>query len=178
MRRAINSLYWISGLLAALSLIVIVLLVLSQMGGRWVGLQVKSADEIAGYCLAASLFLALAPTFRHGEHIRVGLVMAMLGPRARRWLDVVCLLFATALIGYFTYATIDMVWTSYAINDVSQGLLPIPLWWPQSAMAVGLLIFLIALVDDLIAVLSNRKSSFMLADDAKVASGDVVTFER
>ncbi len=30
-----------------------------------------------------------------------------------------------------------MAWTSYTLNDVSQGLVPIRLWIPQSAMASG-----------------------------------------
>lgn len=178
MRKALKGLYWTAGLLACLSLAMIVLLVLAQICSRWVGLQVKSADEIAGYFLAASLFLALAPTFRKGEHIRVGLVLDRLGAKAKRLMDIVCLVFTAALIGYFTQATIGMVWTSYAINDVSQGLLPIPLWIPQLAMAAGLFIFLIAILDDLVAVLTGSRPSFAQAQNNQNEEGEVALFER
>lgn len=178
MRSFLNGLYRFSGLLACVSLVMIVLLVLAQMGGRWIEIQVKSADEIAGYFLAASLFLALAPTFRRGEHIRVGLVLERLNPRAKRWLDIVCLMFAALLIGYFSKATIGMVWTSYLINDVSQGLLPIPLWIPQTAMAFGLLIFFVCILDDLVTMLLGGRPSYAAAQEAQDASGEVAIFER
>jgi len=178
MRRLLNGLYALSGALAALSLVMIVLLVLAQIGGRWLGIQVKSADEIAGYFLAASLFLALAPTFRRGEHIRVGLLIDRLPPRGRRWLDLVCLVFAAALVGYFTKATIGMVYTSYIINDLSQGLLPIPLWIPQIAMALGLAIFFIALLDDLVLTLIGRAPSYEAIKAEQAEVGEVALFER
>jgi hypothetical protein len=49
------------------------------------------------------------------------------------------------------------VWQSRAFNDVSQGNDATPLWIPQIAMAVGAIVLLIAMVDDLVLVLRNRQ---------------------
>ena len=38
--------------------------------------------------------------------------------------------------------------------------MPIPLWIPQSAMALGLAVLLLAMVDDLVAVLRGVQPSY------------------
>ena len=60
-----------------------------------------------------------------------------------------------------------MVWTSYEINDVSQGLVSVPLWVPQGGMALGLAIMSIALLDDLVAVLARGTPSYLVAEQSK-----------
>jgi hypothetical protein len=60
-----------------------------------------------------------------------------------------------------------MTLTSYRIHDVSQGLVAVPLWIPQSGMALGLTIMAIALLDDLIAVLRHGTPSYLLAERNK-----------
>lgn len=63
--------------------------VLSSILGRLMPVfEMHGADAYAGYCMAASAFLALATTLRRGEHIRVTLIINRLSPAAYRWLDV------------------------------------------------------------------------------------------
>ena len=44
---------------------------------------------------------------------------------------------------------------------MSKGLLAIPLWVPQSAMGLGLLILTIALVDEFIGILRGQTPSYV-----------------
>ena len=122
------------------------------------GTQLKSADDIAGYALVATTLLGLAPTYRHNAHIRVGLLVErfVLGGITRRWLERAVSLLASILVGWAAYYSIHFVWESFIYNEMSQGLLAIPLWIPQSVMAFGFFVFFIALVDDLIVDLSGR----------------------
>jgi hypothetical protein len=60
-----------------------------------------------------------------------------------------------------------MAWTSHIINDVSQGLVPVPLWLPQSGMALGLIIMAIALLDDLLVLLAGGTPSYLVAERTK-----------
>jgi hypothetical protein len=69
------------------------------------------------------------------------------------------------------------VWTSFALNDVSQGLVPIKLWIPQSGMALGLTILQIAFIDDLLVTLLGGSPSYEIAEAAKSAASAPV-FER
>lgn len=153
MRSFLDRLYLASGVLAALFMVAIASVVLAQIVGRFLGFLVPSATEIAGFCVAASTFLALAPTLQHGAHIRVTLVLEHLPPRVHRWVEAWCLAGAFGMSLYFTRWIIDLVLGSIRFHDVSPGLLPIPLWIPQLGMAVGLVIFSVCLLDNLIQVL-------------------------
>ncbi len=167
MRKSLEWLYLGSGVFAGVFLILIAVLSLAQICGRLLGFAAYSFDDFAGFCMAASSFLGLAHTYRRNEHIRVALVVDRFSGGKRRLLETLCLTASTFLIGFFAWYAIDMAWTSYAINDVSQGLVPVPLWLPQSGMALGLLIMSIALFDDLVAVLAGGTPSYLAAEQSK-----------
>jgi TRAP-type C4-dicarboxylate transport system permease small subunit len=88
----------------------------------------------------------------------------------------VCLVVATLLVGLFAWFTCDMAVTSYQLGDVSQGLVPVPLWVPQSGMALGLVVLAIAFVDDLVATLRGRPTSY--ADTEARRAAETPMFER
>jgi TRAP-type C4-dicarboxylate transport system permease small subunit len=176
MRAVLDWLYRASGVLAGVFLVGIALMTLAQVGGRTLGLATRSFDDFAGFAMAASFFLGLAWTMRCGEHIRVNLLVHGLKGRVRRAVEVVCLAASLFVCGYFAWYSIDMTWTSYSIGDVSQGLVPVPLWIPQSGMALGLLMLAIALADDLVVALLGGLTSYELAEAAKADA--IPSFER
>jgi TRAP-type C4-dicarboxylate transport system permease small subunit len=176
MRAALELVYRASGLAAGFFLVAIAALTAVQILGRLLGFAAYSFDDFAGYSMAASSFLGLAYTLRANEHIRMTLVLHHTRPALRRALELVCLLVATFLAGLFAWFTCDMVLTSYRLGDVSQGLVPVPLWIPQSGMAVGLVVLAIAFVDDLVAALAGRPTSYAAAEAARAA--EAPTFER
>ena len=65
----------------------------------WVA--VPDTNEMAGFCLAASMFLALGPTLRAGTHVRVTIVLFRLKAGPRRAVEAITLLAATGLGGCF-----------------------------------------------------------------------------
>jgi len=168
-RTALNALYKASGVIAGAFLVAIAVMSLMQIGGRLLGFAAHSFDEFAGYCMAASSFLGLAWTFRCSEHIRMTLVIGQTKGGLRHGLEVLCLVLGTAMMGYFAWWALDMAWTSFSLNDVSQGLVPVKLWIPQSGMALGLSIMTIALLDDLLMVCLGRSPSY---ESHHVAGGD------
>ena len=176
MRAALNAVYRTSGVLAGIFLVLIAVMSLIQIVGRLLGLAAHSYDEFAGYCMAASSFLGLAWTLRCNEQIRMTIVLAMTKGGLRRGLEILCLALATFMIGYFAWASVQMVWISYTLNDVSQGLVPVRLWIPQFGMALGLVILLAAFVDDLLVMLSGGTPSFEVAEAVKTDHGP--RFER
>lgn len=150
MRAFLDRLYLASGVLAATALAAIAVIVLSQTVGRLAGVLVPSANELAGYCVAASAFLGLAPTLNHGVHIRVRVVTQLLPGRVQHWLEGWCLAVGTLLSGYAAWFAIDLVVGSWRYGDVAPGLLAVPLWIPQLAMALGLVVFTVSLADNLV----------------------------
>jgi TRAP-type C4-dicarboxylate transport system permease small subunit len=167
MRKNLERLYLGSGVLAGVFLVLIAALSLAQICGRLLGFAAYSFDDFAGFCMAASSFLGLAHTYRRNEHIRVALLVDRVTGGKRTLLEALCLTASTFLIGFFAWYAADMAWTSYVINDVSQGLVSVPLWLPQSGMALGLAIMSIALLDDLVAVLARGTPSYLAAEQSK-----------
>ena len=53
-----------------------------------------------------------------------------------------------------------MTYDSWRFNDMAQGVLAIPLWIPQLGFSGGLVILSIALIDEMVNVLSGNKPSY------------------
>jgi TRAP-type C4-dicarboxylate transport system permease small subunit len=151
-RRLLDGLYLGAGYLAGFFLIAIFLLMMALSLGREFNINVKSGDDIASWCMAAMSFLALAHTFKSGEIIRVGLLIDKLTGRTKWAFEMFALLMATGFIGFFAWHAIDLVYTSWLFEETSTGVLVIPIWIPQLGYMLGLVILLIALVDELIHV--------------------------
>jgi TRAP-type C4-dicarboxylate transport system permease small subunit len=178
MRAALDRLYLVSGSLAALCLVAIAVMVGAQLIGRIAdglmrlaglrpfGFIVEGLVEIAGYLLAISSLLALAPALRAGTHIRVSMLLSALGPRPR-WLFELGAFAATfAFTAYMTWRMALLAVDSWRFNEVSHGLVPLPLVYPQAGMFVGLLIFTVALLDELAIVAVEGRPSFAAAEEA------------
>ena len=172
MRRFLDRLYAASGVLAAVCLASIGALMLAQAFGREAGILIRGADDIVAWLTAACAFLALGYTFRHGELVRVGLWIDMLAPRARRIAELAAL-GVTALFGaYMLWAVSRFVYESWQFKEVAQGLIAIPIWMPQMSLVLGAAIFLVAVVDELFAVLRKEKPAYQVAEEARRAAGD------
>jgi len=150
MRVALDRLYNAAGVLAALFLIGTLLMVLVGIAGRLLHFHVPGTDSYAGYCMAAAGFLALAHTLKHGEHIRVTLLIEHVGAKARRGLELWALAVASILAAAFAFYSVRLAYQSWQFNDISTGSDATPLWLPQLTMAIGTVILLIAFVDELL----------------------------
>jgi len=160
MRVFLDTLYGGCGALAALFLAAIAGLVVAQVGGRMAGVLVPGADDLAGYALTASSFLALAPTLRAGIHIRVTLFLRDAPSGRRRALELWCLGFGGVVVGYFATNVIQMAWDAWRFGEKANGVLAAPLWIPQSGMALGLVVLTVAFVDEWVRVLRLGAPSY------------------
>lgn len=172
MRKALDTLYAASGLTAAVCLAGICVLMLAQAFAREAGILLRGADDISAWLCAASAFLALAHTFRKGDLIRVGLWIERLSAPARRRAEIVSLTVAAGCTGYMTWAITRFVFESWQFNEVAQGLIKIPIWIPQLSLVLGVLIFLIAVLDELVSVIRGNKPAYQLAEEARRNAGD------
>jgi TRAP-type C4-dicarboxylate transport system permease small subunit len=149
MRKVLDSVYIVSGYLAGLFLFLTFAIILVQVllnvmqvllheaAGVQFNVMIPSYSEFATYSFAAASFLGLGYTHRHNGHIRVVVLSLKLPARVRAWLELWCLGFATFTACYFAYHAVDQVMLSYDFQDVSSGLIAVPLWLPQLGMAAG-----------------------------------------
>jgi TRAP-type C4-dicarboxylate transport system permease small subunit len=156
-RTRLDPLYKALGALGALFILATLVIEVVNIVGREIGYSMAGIDAYAGYTLAAGSVLALAAALRHGDHIRVTLIIQRFTGRRRWWIEVFCLAVATFLSGYFAYFAGKLVWGSYVYHDVSQNVDATPLWIPQLSMAVGLAAMFLAFLEELIETLRTGK---------------------
>jgi TRAP-type C4-dicarboxylate transport system permease small subunit len=70
------------------------------------------------------------------------------------------LLFSVTMVGIWAYNSIGLVWESYEFKEVSTGILKYPLWIPQLSMGVGVSLFCLAILEDLVNVLRGKEPNF------------------
>lgn len=157
MRTWLDPLYRVLGALGALFILATLAIQVVNIAGRQVGYSMAGVDAYAGYTLAAGAFLALAAALRHGDHIRVTLIIQRFEGRPRWWIELFCLSLATYLSGYFAWFAGKLVWGSYVFHDVSQNVDATPLWIPQLSMAIGLAALFLAFLEQLIVTAVSRR---------------------
>lgn len=168
MRRFLDSLYRFGGYISALQLAAIMIMVVLQVSGRILdnglqalgmkslGLQIPGLAELAGFLLLGATFTGLAYTLMVGGHIRVDLLHRALPASMQKALDLLVTSIALAITGYATWYSVLLAYDSYDFGDLSIGMVPVPLWFPQAVMVLGLIWLLVALLDVLIGLITGR----------------------
>lgn len=175
MRKALDRLYAVSGAIGAVFIVAICVTVLIQVSfnildkvaqlltGTAIGLVLPSYAEFAGYFLAAATFFALADTLQKGEHIRVTLIIQTMPKTIRRLSEGWCCFLGSAVSGYFTYWAFNLTYESWEFNDLSPGIIAVPLWIPQLAMALGLVCMTICFVDLFFQIVRGEEPAYSRA---------------
>jgi len=96
----------------------------------------------------------------------------MLGTRGRRIAELFSLASTALFVVYMLWAIARFVYDSWQFKEVAQGLIRIPIWIPQLSLLLGVTIFFIAVIDELMAVIKKQKPAYQLAEEARRAAGD------
>lgn len=156
MRAFLDRLYGAAGYLAAFFLVCTLAMVLVGIAGRLFAFYVRGTDAYAGYCMAASGFLALAHTLKRGEHIRVTLLLQHGTRTLRCALELWCHVAACVLCAFLAWFSARLAWQSLSFHDISTANDATPLWIPQLSMAIGTLVLLVSMVDELLIRIRGR----------------------
>ncbi len=189
MRKSLNRLYRLSGYLAAFFIFAICLVVIGQVAlnlidqlaglltGSAIGLTIPSYSDFTGFFLAAASFLALAYTLREGGHIRVTLFLLALPAGLRRAFEIWAVGLAAAATIYLSFYAIRLTHESFTYGDLSSGIVPVPIWIPQTSMTVGLIILSIALVDELFGLLTGKSPTYEGKGENLLAEAEAAAIE-
>ena len=154
--RILKLLYDAGLALAALCIAVTTVLVIAQIGGRMMGMLVPSVPEVAGFLLGATIFLALPATMRAGEHIRITIVLEAVPAGLRFALELLYRLLGLAVLTYLAYRFAILSYDSWDFGDRSAGLVGIPVWIPQAAMTIGVILNVVRFLEELAVMLLER----------------------
>jgi TRAP-type C4-dicarboxylate transport system permease small subunit len=159
-RAVLDRLYLFAGYAAGGFMVLIFVLMMVLSAGRPLSINLPAGDDFTAWCMAAMAFLGLAHTFRSGEMIRVGLLIDKLEGRTRRVIEITALVVGTGFIAFFAWHAARMNYDSWRFHDMSQGVIAVPLWLPQLGYSIGLVILLIAFVDELIHVIGGGEPRY------------------
>ena len=150
LRRILDFVYTLSGIIAALCLISILSLIVVQMLARWTGEVFAGAPNYAGYAMAAASFFAFCNALGRGAHIRVSILLNAVPARIKHAMELWCFSSGAAISAYFTYYAYEFVYFSWRFNEVSQGQDAVHLWILQSVMVIGGALLTLCMLDNLL----------------------------
>jgi TRAP-type C4-dicarboxylate transport system permease small subunit len=172
LRRFLDRLYVASGALGAVFVLLICVLMIAQSILREFGVRTGAVNDVVAWFCAAASFFAMAHAFKHGDFVRVTLLLEHMSEGRRRFAEAACLGVATVCVGYLAFWANKFTYDSWAFGEMAQGLLPIPIWIPQASFAAGSVLLLVAVVDELVLVLRGGKPSYVVAVEERHAKGD------
>jgi TRAP-type C4-dicarboxylate transport system permease small subunit len=138
---AIEAASRLAGRAAILCLVALVVLVTAEIVSRGAfGASLGFSWEYAAYAMTAVFFLGAAETLRTRGHIRVGVLLELLGPRGARVADSACTVVGLGVLAFATYAIGLLAHTSWTNGARSWSVAQTPLAIPQAVIALGMAI--------------------------------------
>ena len=171
-RRVLERTLDAAGALGAFCVFLICVLMIINGVGRQLNLALSGVNDIVSWLCAAAAFFAMAHAFRHGDFVRVTLLLDKVPPRLRRIMDLTCLVIAVISVSYLTWSATAFTYESWEFKEMATGLVVIPIWIPQSTFVVGCWLLLAATLDELVTVLQGGKPSYQRAVEERHAKGD------
>jgi TRAP-type C4-dicarboxylate transport system permease small subunit len=155
--KGLHRLYFASGLLSAASLVLICAMIIAQVVARNLGSTVRDAEEFAAWAMAAAGFFGLPYALHCGSHIRVSAVARFVPESLHHAMEVLASVIGVLLAAYLAWYCTAFVIESFRFHEVSQGLVPVPMWIPQVPMALGSLLLAVAFGERLVRVLRHER---------------------
>lgn len=172
MRKCLDTVYAAAAWAGALCVLAICALMMAQALFRLNGTLVAGADDLTAWLCAGAAFLPLAATLKRGELVRMGIFIEIFSDKSGRWLELVVLTMCSLFAVYMTYWLGNFTYESWLFGDRGQGLLPLPLWIPQSPVAIGSLVLSIALIDEWVRVARGFIPTYVEQLRARHRAGD------
>ena len=172
MRRLLDRLYDAAGYLAAFFVFAVFAVMIATSVMRELSIKTGGAEDLVAWLCAASAFFAMAHSFKHGDFVRMELLIGKAAPGPRRGFEILALAIGTAFAGYLAFWAARMTYESYEFNVMSDGLLVLPIWIPQLSFVLGSALFFVAVLDEFIGVLGGRRPGYVVAVEERHARGD------
>ena len=172
LRRFLDALYLGAGYVAACCILLIMVLMVGQSILRELHVRTGAVNDVVSWLCAAAAFFAMAHAFKHGDFVRVTLLLEKVSPAAQRRFEMAALAIAAVAVGYLAWWANRFTWDSYVFDETAQGMLPIKMWIPQSTFAIGAILLFVAVFDELVVVLRGGRPSYVVAVEERHAHGD------
>lgn len=146
----------VSSILGGIAMVSMMLLITLDVASRKLGIPSYIGDEVSGYLLVGLVFLGLVHTQRKGKHIQITAVTDTFFPRANQALDTANLVISAVLVGWMAWQSAIVTIEHYIGSVTSLSVLQFPLWIVWLQIPVGLSMFFIGLIGNLISRFVGR----------------------
>jgi len=158
---------------ASASLAILVVLIVAEIVVAFVSKffpdlpgDIPIAWEYSGYLSGTAFMAATAIALRAGNHIRVGVLIANVGPGVRRGMEILCTAVGAVLTVFLAWTMIRFSFQAWAGGQLSIDSYS-PMWVPKSMLAVGALLLAVQMVARLIRSVAGGP----LEDESLKATG-------
>lgn len=172
LRAGLDRVYLAAGVLGAVCIALICVLMVFQSLGREFGLNTGATNDIVSWLCAAAAFFTMAHAFKHGDFVRVTLLLESVKPKTRRVMELGSLFIALLAVAYLAWWACLFTYQSFEFKELAQGLLPLPIWIPQLSFALGSLLLLVAVLDEFVIVARGGVPTFVRLTAERHAKGD------
>ena len=153
-----------SGALAALSLSAMVVVLAATLVLRPLGILVPSSEEIVTFLMVAMAFFGITYTYLERAHVRVDTLHRRLPATVRHGVELASHLGAAVLCAGVAWQAGSLAWTAYRFNDLSDGIVPIPMWIPLATVPFGFALLALALLQDAGRLMSGNVLRFATSE--------------
>ncbi len=133
---------------ASIVVILMVLVVADIFGRKVLNQPVPMSYEVGAFMLVFIVFMGLAYSQRQRAHIRVEFLTLRMPEKARAVMDLVAFTLGIAIYGAIFYQTFKWSYHSFQIGEYVAGLINIPKWPSQFAVAFGALLISLQFLSD------------------------------
>lgn len=134
---------------AASIVVILMAMVVADIFGRKVlNKPVPMSYEVGAFMLVFIVFMGLAYSQRQRAHIRVEILTLRMPPKGRAIMDLLAFTLGLAIYGAIFYQTFKWSYHSFEIGEYVAGLVNIPKWPSQFAVAFGALLISLQFISD------------------------------
>lgn len=156
--RAVNAVVTTFAGVAAIALIAMLLLTVTNIGLRLFGNPYAGTFELVSFLSVIVVGLSLALAQRYKTHVAIDIVVTRWSTRTQLWVGAVITLLSAVI---FFFLAQELV--AYALNLRDKGSVSDSLRWPYwplaLTLAVGVFALVLALLSDLVQIFHNLRSS-------------------
>ena len=133
---------------AAIVVILMAMVVADIFGRKVLNKPVPMSYEVGAFMLVFIVFMGLAYSQRQKAHIRVEILTLRMPPKIRAAMDLFAYTLGIAIYGLIFYETFKWSYHSFEIGEYVAGLVNIPKWPSQFAVAFGALLISLQFISD------------------------------
>ena len=136
--RTLDRVYLSMGYLSGMMFLLLALFITYQVIARKFNVvMAPGMDLMSGFTMAMASTWAFSYALRTGSHVRIDVLLPFMSPRVRWWADQAALASIVFFVSITAWKTWVMVLKSYEIGAVTNTYPLVPLWVPQTFVAIG-----------------------------------------